>query len=95
MFGDLRRIALLGWSEAQRNPRLREIMRVRYGTFRDGLRAVALQWRASGVIGPAADPDAVAKALLSLILGYVVQVALLDDVSPGEVAAGLAALPRA
>lgn len=86
---DLRRIALLGWSEAQRNDRLRETMRGFYLRFRGGLAGVAAAWSAAGMIEPGAAPEAVAKATLSLILGYVVQSAITGDVEPVDLARGL------
>lgn len=86
---DLRRIALLGWSEAQRNARLRETMAGHYLAFRAGIEAAAVQWRASGVLPQDASPGDAAKAVLSVILGFVVQSALLGDVTPEALAAGL------
>lgn len=86
---DLRRIALLGWSEAQRNERLREVMRDYYLEFRAGLEAAARQWLADGALPEGAAAEDVSKALLSTILGFVVQSALLGDVTPEALAAGL------
>ena len=86
---DLRRIALLGWSEAQRNERLRETMRTFYLPFRARLEAAAEGWRASGLLAADASPPEVARTLLSLILGYVVQSALLGDLSPADLSRGL------
>mgnify|MGYP001239165907 CR=1 FL=1 len=86
---DLRRIALLGWSEAQRNPDLRETMRGYYITFRLGLADAVARWKRSGEIRPGAAEDDVAKALLAAILGFVVQSAITGDVTPGELARGL------
>lgn len=86
---DLRRVALLGWSEAQRNERLRELMRGFYLPFRARLEAAAAQWRDEGVVRPDASAPDVAKLVLSMILGSVVQSALLGDVAPEAVANGL------
>lgn len=89
---DLRRIALLGWSEAQRNERLREIMRDYYLGFRGRLEDVAAQWREEGVLpGNASAPD-VAQTILSVILGFVVQSAILGDVAPEALSRGLRGL---
>lgn len=82
---DLRRIALLGWSEAQRNPVLHATMQRFYGAFRDRL-AEALRRPEAG------DGRAAAAALLSLILGHVVQAAILGDVDAATMAAGLEGL---
>ncbi len=91
---DLRRVALLGWSEAQRSERLRDTMRGFYGAFRLGLVEVAESWRADGRLPDGAAPDAVAKLFLSAILGFVVQSALLGDVAPPDLGAGLRDLTR-
>lgn len=86
---DLKRIALLGWSESQRNETLRGTMAGFYRAFRDRLAEVALDWRAQGLLQPAADPEAVARGLLAIILGFVVEATVLADVSPAEIARGL------
>ena len=91
---DLKRLALLGWSEAQRNEQLRTTMRGFYTAFRDQLGGVGSAWIASGTIAAEASPDDVAKAVLSVILGFVVQAALLDDVEPSAIGRGIAQLSR-
>lgn len=91
---DLRRIALLGWSEAQRNDRLRETMREHYLAFREGLATAAGIWRAEGALPAEADPQRTARVLLSAILGFVAQSALLGDVTAEDLAGGLAGLAR-
>ena len=88
---DLKRIALLGWSEAQRNPKLRTTMRAFYLGFRDQLAETAGKWRASGQISAAADIDDVAKAVLATLLGFIVQAAVIGDVEPASIGAGLRA----
>jgi len=89
---DLKRIALLGWSEAQRNERLRQIMRTSYTAFRSNLAGVVARWKGAGMLGKDADPVDVAKLLMSLVLGYVVQSALIGDVKHKDLANGLRAL---
>lgn len=86
---DLKRIALLGWGEAQRNDRLRRVMEDYYRTFRSGLAAVAMRWKVAGLLRGEADVDDAAKVLLSLMLGYVVQSALLGDVTPRDLTSGI------
>ena len=88
---DLRRLALLGWSEAQRNERLRTTMEAHYREFRDRL-SVAIGSRSPGA--DASAVDAMAKTLLSVVLGTVVQSAILGDVPPSDVASGLRNLVR-
>lgn len=89
---DLRRLALLGWSEAQRNERLRTMMEAQYGEFRNKLSA-AIEARNPGA--DAAAVAAMAKTLLSVILGTVVQAAILGDALPADVASGLRNIIRA
>ncbi len=89
---DRKRLALLGWSEAQRNEQLRVTMRGFYTSFRDQLAKVSQTWAATGVINPKASSDDVSKALLAIILGFVVQAALLGDVAPAAIGRGVAQL---
>jgi len=86
---DLRRLALLGWSEAQRNERLRETMREFYTNFRDQLAVVAGRWVQLGLVRGEASADEVAKAILATVLGFVVESAILDDIRPQELARGV------
>jgi hypothetical protein len=86
------RIALLGWSEAQRNPQLRATMRGFYMAFRDKLAQAGRTWAATGLISPESSSDDVSKALLAVILGFVVQAALLGDVAPAAIGVGVAQL---
>jgi hypothetical protein len=88
----LRRIALLGWSEAQRSEALRTEMRGYYQAFRARLAGAARAWQAAGHLAEDAIPEEVAKTLLATLLGFVVQSALLGDVTPEDLARGLARL---
>lgn len=88
-------IALHGWSEAQRNPRLRRIVREFYTAFRDRLAARAQRWQAEGEVAVDADPQAVAQWMLSTILGFVAQSALLGDATPAAHRQALAAVAAA
>lgn len=74
---DLRRMALLGWAEAQRNEQIRAKLRAHHDRLLLDLARVAEQWEESGA---AARPDraAVARTLLALVLGLVVQGALVE-----------------
>ncbi|HMN77045.1 MAG TPA: TetR/AcrR family transcriptional regulator [Burkholderiaceae bacterium] len=89
---NLTRIALHGWSEAQRNERLRGLMRDFYAAFRDRLAARVPRWQAAGEVDPAASPQDVAQLLMSVILGYVTQSAIVHDAEPAAHARGLAAI---
>lgn len=89
---DLKRIALLGWTEAQRNEQLRQTMRGYYAMVRGQLERVATGWQRAGQAAPETPPKDVAKLILSILFGFVVQAAILGDVAPEEIAAGLAGL---
>lgn len=88
-------IAVHGWSEAQRNEAVRDRLRAHYLEFRTMLAARVKAWQAAGALPPRADAARVANALLSTILGYVVQAAVMRDVDPKALAAGLDALEQA
>lgn len=89
---NLAAIAMHGWSEAQRDEKVRELIRGFYLGFREQLVARVTRWQAAGDIAPNADVVEVAKALQSIILGYVVQMSIMRDVDPAGHARGLAAL---
>ncbi|PZQ51465.1 MAG: TetR/AcrR family transcriptional regulator [Rhodovulum sulfidophilum] len=91
---DLRRIALLGWAEAQRNERLRETMRGFYLPFRERLEEVAAVWRSEGVVEADAGAAEIAKLIFAAILGFVAQSAILDDVAAADLGDGLRGLMR-
>ncbi|HRH85896.1 MAG TPA: TetR family transcriptional regulator [Rubrivivax sp.] len=89
---DLTTIALHGWSEAQRNERLRGLMRDFYAAFRDRLADRVRRWQAEGEVDAAAEPADVAQTLLSLLLGFVVQSAIVHDADPQAHQRGLQAM---
>lgn len=89
---DLKRIALLGWSEAQHNDRLSIAMQGFYLAFRDRLADVAGVWKREGRLPDSASERDVAKVILSQILGFVVQSAITGDVTPEQVGKGMADL---
>jgi AcrR family transcriptional regulator len=86
---DLKRLALLGWSEAQRNDRLRASTRTFYLAFRNDLADSAKGWQRAGMIDSSAEVEDVAKALLALVLGFVVQSAIVGEVEPEMISRGL------
>lgn len=90
---DITRIALHGWSEATRNPELRDLVVSGYATFRTQVGELIARWRDHGMVRADLDPEATVPILLSLLLGYVVQRALLGpDVDVAVYEAGIAAL---
>lgn len=91
---DSRRIAIMGWAEAQRNEAFRDVLRGFYFGFRDELRRIAESWQRRGVIADTASVDDVSKAMMSFLLGFVAQSAILGDVAPDMLARGLRDLAR-
>lgn len=91
---DLKRIALLGWSEAQHNDGLRAIMDPYYRNFRRELSDAVR--RAHTGLEPIdqQSADDIAVTLLSLTFGYVVQSSVLRDVPAKQIGRGLAELGR-
>lgn len=89
---DLKRLALLGWSEAQHNERVRATMQPFYLAFRDQLAGVAAAWRRDGIVDAKVNDEAVSRTLLALIMGFVAQAAIIGDVSPETIARGTVAL---
>lgn len=91
---DLKRIALLGWSEAQRSEPLKATMKSFYFDFRSELASAVTRWRRHKSDTTGNPESDVATTLLSLVLGYVVQSAILDDVEPEGVTRGLERLTQ-
>jgi AcrR family transcriptional regulator len=89
---NLASIAMHGWSEAQRDDKVRLLIRDFYLRFRQQLAARVDRWKKAGTLSRNADTAEVAKALQSIILGYVVQMAIMRDVKPTQHAQGLSAL---
>ncbi|MEU1280783.1 TetR/AcrR family transcriptional regulator [Streptomyces sp. NPDC005805] len=88
----LPRVALHGWSAALSNPGLLEKTAPAYRAFRELLTAAATTWQENGELPADAVPSEVAAALLSLLMGFAAQQALLADTSAREHARGFAAL---
>lgn len=89
---DLRRLAILGWGEAQRNPPVKAVLEASYRGFREQLAAVANIWKQRGDIDKNADPADVARTILAVALGFVAQSAILGEVEPEMLGRGLQAL---
>lgn len=89
---DSRRLALVNWGEAQRNEAFREALRRFYSGFRDDLARIAQSWQRRGVIADGANAEDVSKAILALLMGFIAQSAIMDDVTPDALARGLGGL---
>lgn len=85
-------IGVHGWSEAQRDERVRGLIAGYYGQFRRMLVARVEDWKRTGDIDPDIAPADAAEALQSLILGYIVQTTITRDVSADAHARAVRAL---
>lgn len=94
---DLKRIALLGWAESQRNEQLKTIMGAFYEAFLAQFGGCVAKWKASGLVAASADAEHLSRALLALLLGYTVQAAVVGGMTPAILRQGVEKLapPRA
>jgi AcrR family transcriptional regulator len=92
---DYTRIAVTAWAEALRDPAVSAIAERVYGTVRRGLAQLVVRWRDAGHLPEDVDVEALAQVLLSTLMGFVVQHAVLGDVDLDGYATALALLlPR-
>jgi AcrR family transcriptional regulator len=89
---DLKRIALLGWAESQRDAELKEIMRTFYSAFVTQLAGCVSRWKKAGLVRASANDNHVARALLALVVGYVVQAAVVGGIRPKTLRQGVEGL---
>jgi len=92
---DVTRLAVHGWSEATRNPTLNALVADGYDAFRGRMSQLLAAWRDAGSVPASLDPEPAAAALLSVVLGYVVQRAIFGaSVSPDAYTAVFAGILR-
>ena len=89
---DLNAVILMCWSEAQTNPKVKSLVRDYQKGYRKSLSKLIERWQKKGHIEAKADPDDIAKALLSFLLGFIAQSALIGDVKPRSLTRGINAL---
>ena len=89
---DLNAVILMCWSEAQTNPKVKSLVRDYQKGYRKFLSKLIERWQKKGHIEAKADPDDIAKALLSFLLGFIAQSALIGDVKPRSLTRGINAL---
>ena len=89
---DLNTVILMGWSEAQTNVAVKDLVTGFQVKYRDALSDVVRQWQRREHARPEADPVEIAKALLSFFLGSIVQEALLGGADPETLTRGLGGL---
>ena len=89
---DLNAVILMGWSEAQTNPDVKALVTGFQTRYRAALTDVVRQWQQRQYVTTEAEPEDIAKALLSLFLGTIVQEALLGSADPATLARGVEGL---
>jgi AcrR family transcriptional regulator len=92
--GDFPRVAVHAWSEAARDTEVREIVRTNIGLVHAAWLEVLERAAADGTL-PDGDRDAMARALIGLVPGFVLQGPLLGDVDAASYLAGYEALTGA
>ena len=83
---------LMGWGEAQFNPRVKELVGGGQLLYREALTAIVHKWQDRGDISAHAKPAEVAKAMLSFFLGFIVQSAMIGGIDPDTAARGIEGL---
>jgi AcrR family transcriptional regulator len=89
---DYTRVAVTAWGEALRDPTVRGIAERTYGRVRAGLVERVTVWRDAGHLPPDTDATALGQVLFSVLVGAVLQHALLGDVDPQRYAAAVGLL---
>ena len=70
---DQRRVGIQGWAEALRNPRIHASVVEGLSPVREALARLIDKGRQSGQIRPDVDPDAVARVLMAVFQGLILQ----------------------
>lgn len=86
---DVTKIAVQAWGEALRNPDILDVAQGAYARMRGYLAAVARRAKEHGRLGPDADPEEMAKTMLSLVMGYIIQRLIMGDVDRATYTAAL------
>jgi TetR/AcrR family transcriptional regulator, transcriptional repressor of aconitase len=83
---------LMGWSEAQSNPKVKELIGGGQELYREALTAVVRKWQERGDIPVEVKPGNVARVMLSFFLGFIVQSAMIGGIDPETAAKGFEAI---
>ena len=86
------RLAIQIWSEALRSPAIAEALREAYAGVRASMRGLVRAYQAQGRIDEAADVDDVARVLVAIVPGFVLQHAIIGDVDAAQFSRGLRGL---
>jgi TetR/AcrR family transcriptional regulator, transcriptional repressor of aconitase len=79
---------LMGWSEAQSNPKLKEIIVSGQLAYREAVTVVVRKWQKRGDLPAKGRPEDISKVLLSFFLGFIVQSAMLGAIDSGTAVKG-------
>lgn len=88
---DYTRVAVTAWGEALRDRAVAGVAEDAYRAIRSRLTDAIRRWGDAGHLPAGADVDALGQVLFSMVSGFVLQHALLDDVEPGRYGAAVAA----
>ncbi|QYJ02733.1 TetR/AcrR family transcriptional regulator [Nocardioides panacisoli] len=91
---ELHRVALQTWAEAVRDPEVLEIARGEAGRIAAAWVTYARRAIEAGFLPADAEPTRVARALMGLLPGFMLQRLVFPDVTPAAYAAGLGDLLR-
>ncbi len=89
---EVTRLAVQAWGEALHNDQVHDLVREAYTTIRAYFEEVARRASAAGTLPADADPRKVATALLSLVVGFMLQSATLGDVDAASYGDGVTVL---
>jgi TetR/AcrR family transcriptional regulator, transcriptional repressor of aconitase len=89
---DLNVVMLMIWSEAQSNPKVKELLAGAQRKYRDALTGVVRKWQKGGHIAAKGTPASIGKAMLSFFLGFIVQSAMIGEIDPDTAAKGIEGL---
>ena len=89
---DLNVVMLMVWSEAQSNPKVKELLAGAQTKYRDALIGVVRKWQKRGDIALKGKPASIGKAMLSFFLGFIVQSAIIGGIDPDTASKGIEGL---
>jgi hypothetical protein len=85
-------MAVLVWSEALRNPELAEKLRALLAGMHDDFTRLAADHQRAGDLSGAVPADAIARTLVAVMAGYILQLTILGPDAVSSVAGAARAL---
>ncbi len=85
-------ISMLSWAEALRNPELARRGSDLVGPMREDLTELVRRLQSTGELPQQPAPEALGAVLMSVVSGFILQLALMDDQPEGAVADAVRAL---